>query len=59
MLNPSLTLAEIERGLRQVFARDPVRAERAVGNLYGQVFKNKELRYDAAGGRWLGVPEWS
>jgi len=52
-----LTLRDVEDGLRQILRKDPMKAERAVGALYGGVFKNKEIRYDAAGGRWL-EPTW-
>jgi len=39
---PSITLADIERELRKAMRHDPIRAERAVGSLYGGVFKRKE-----------------
>lgn len=51
-----VTLRDIENYLRAM-VRDPVDAERKVGSLYGHVFKNKEVRYDAAGGRWLRAEE--
>ena len=59
ILNPKPTLADVERGLREVLRGDPIKAEKAVGILYGKVFRNKEIRYDAAGGRWLPLKEWS
>ena len=41
---PQLTLRGVEDGIRQVLRHDPMKAERAVGALYGGAFKNKEAR---------------
>lgn len=57
VLSPRITVADIARTLRHTMRHDPVKAEHAVGTLYGQVFRNKEIRYDAAGGRWLPVED--
>jgi hypothetical protein len=46
-----LTLKDVEEGLRMVFAADPLRAERAVGQMYGHVFKKREELYEARRGR--------
>jgi hypothetical protein len=46
-----ITLRDIEGTLRKAMAHDPERAERAVGVLYGGVFKNREMIYEANGGR--------
>jgi hypothetical protein len=48
---PRITVRDVEDGLREVFRHDPLRAERAIGNMYGYMFKKKEAIYDAAGGR--------
>lgn len=42
VFGPQITLADIASELRKVMGRDPLRAERAVGALYGGVFKRKE-----------------
>jgi hypothetical protein len=55
---PHITLHDMAETLRKM-AREPLDAERKVGAMYGHVFRNKEIRYDASGGRWLGEPEWS
>ena len=57
ILVPRVTVADIACTLRHTLRHDPVKGEEAVGTLYGQVFRNKERRYDAAGGRWLPVED--
>ena len=47
MFTPAITLKNVEDGLRKVI-RDPMKAEQAVGSLYGSIFKKKEKLYDAA-----------
>jgi len=42
-----ITLRDVENGLRKVI-RDPMKAERAIGTLYGSAFKKKEKLYDGA-----------
>ena len=37
---------ELENAIRQILAHDPMRAERAVGSLYGSLFKRAEAKYD-------------
>lgn len=57
VLSPRIGVQDIARELRKALRHDPMKAEHAVGTLYGQVFRNKEIRYDAAGGRWLPVED--
>lgn len=39
---PQMTIADIAYQLRKMMRSDPIKAEYAVGTLYGQVFKRKE-----------------
>lgn len=57
VIAPHFTVADLVRTLRYTMRHDPVKAEWVVGTLYGQIFRNKETRYDAAGGRWLPVED--
>jgi len=43
---PQITLADVERGLRNVLRNDPEKAERAIGHMYGHAFRKKEEIYD-------------
>lgn len=40
------TIAEVAERLRTFFAADPIKAEQAVGSLYGHYFRRCEERYD-------------
>ncbi len=39
---PQITVADIADELRKMLRHDPMKAESAVGSLYGHVFKRKE-----------------
>lgn len=51
LLAPRITMRDIEDGLRTVFARDPMKAEAAIGQMYGHYFRKREEKYDAAQAR--------
>lgn len=60
LLAPRITHADIEREIRKLYRNDPVKAEQAVGQMYGYAFRKAEEAYAARGscGRqdWSGVP---
>ena len=60
ILAPRITHRDIEREIRKVLARDPMKAERAVGAMYGYAFRKAEEAYakrDSCGKHdWSGVP---
>lgn len=51
VLAPRVTISEMESTIRRALHDDPMNAEKAVGRMYGYVFRKKEARYEAAGGR--------
>lgn len=42
------TLRDVENGLRDVLRHDPLKAERAIGQMYGNAFKKAEAAYNGA-----------
>lgn len=56
VLAPKATLADLARELRSMYAADPLKAERAVGYLYGRVFRKAEDAYERRGSR--GRQRW-
>jgi hypothetical protein len=52
--------AEIEVEIRKALCHDPIKAERAVGHMYGYAFRKAEEAYARRGFKgkqdWTGVP---
>jgi hypothetical protein len=48
---PQITLAMVAEQVRVVLRHDPMKAERAVGQMYGYAFKKREELYDVTEAR--------
>ena len=51
VFNQPITHADIARELRNVLRNDPMKAERAIGYMYGYAFKMAESLYEMRGSR--------
>jgi hypothetical protein len=57
VIAPRITHRDVERELRKMMRTDPMRAERAVGQMYGHAFRKAEESYAERGS--LGRQDWS
>jgi hypothetical protein len=59
-LLPRIGHKEIEREIRKIMRNDPIKAEQAVGSMYGYSFRKAEEAYAKRGSRgrqdWSGIP---
>ena len=46
--HPVISYRDLKNTLRRMYIHSPFKGERAIGNMYGHIFRTREERHDAA-----------